>query len=400
MSAPIITSLLDTDLYKLTMMQCVLHQFPQAIVAYTFKNRTPNISLAPYLDEINAEIDALCALRFTREELAYLSKLDYIKPDFIDFLRIFQLNRDCIQVSVQNDRLHVDINGPWLHTIMFEVPVLAIINEVYFRNIAPQPDYAEGRRRLREKLSCIQALPADNTFIFSDFGTRRRFSKTWQKEVIQTALEMVPHNMFGTSNILYAKTLNTRPVGTMAHEFLQACQQLGPRLIDSQKYALEAWVHEYRGRLGIALTDVINIDAFLRDFDLYFAKLFDGLRQDSGDPFEWAEKVIQHYHQLHIDPRTKTLVFSDALTVPKAIALYERFQADCHPAFGIGTNLTNDLGPKAIQIVIKMTKCNGHAVAKLSDTPGKNMCDDTSYVEYLRRVFQTKPAIPKSDTNK
>ncbi|PHQ78553.1 MAG: nicotinate phosphoribosyltransferase [Coxiella sp. (in: Bacteria)] len=386
MTTGIITSLLDTDLYKLTMMQCVLHQFPGSMVEYRFKCRNKAL-LAPHRDEISAEINALCKLYFSESELDYLSALPYIKTDFIEFLRLFHLNERFITLSTHGDDLEIVISGPWLHTILFEVPVLAIINEVYFRNTVPHPDYDEGRKRLQEKLTFLKNEPDNQDFIFSDFGTRRRFSKVWQFEIDRVLQEQVPQFLAGTSNLESAKILGLRPIGTMAHEFLQACQALGPRLADSQRYALETWAREYRGRLGIALTDVINIKAFLNDFDLYYAKLFDGLRQDSGDPIQWGEKVIQHYIEQKIDPCTKTLVFSDGLTFEKAMELYHRFKDRSQPAFGIGTNLTNDLGYDPINIVIKMTRCNDQAVAKISDSPGKSMCQDDSYVNYLKHVF-------------
>ena len=386
---PIITSLLDTDLYKLTMMQCVLHQFPETTVEYQFHCRN-NAILAPYIDEIQAEIDSLCGLYFQDDELDYLNTLDYIKSDFVEFLRLFHLNKRFIHLSTDGDELKIIIEGPWLHTILFEVPILAIVNEIYFRHQAKLPDYDEGRRRLQTKIDYLKSAPDNQHFIFSDFGTRRRFSKVWQFEIDLTLKEQVAQHFVGTSNVANAKQLGLRPIGTMAHEFLQACQAVGPRLADSQRFALETWAREYRGRLGIALTDVINLDAFLNDFDLYYAKLFDGLRQDSGDPIQWGEKVIQHYIDQKINPCTKTLVFSDSLTFEKAMMLYRRFKDRSQPAFGIGTNLTNDLGYDPINIVIKMTRCNNQPVAKISDSPGKSMCRDDSYIRYLKHVFHLK----------
>jgi nicotinate phosphoribosyltransferase len=185
--------------------------------------------------------------------------------------------------------------------------------------------------------------------------------------------------------------LGLTPLGTMAHEYLQACQALGPRLRDSQVFAFESWAREYRGDLGIALSDVYGFNAFLRDFDMYFCKLFDGARHDSGDPFIWGERMIAHYRANRVDPLTKTLIFSDGLTVPKTIDLFRQFNGRCLLAFGIGTNLTNDLGYEPLQIVIKMTRCNGQPVAKLSDTPGKGMCDDEKYLAYLAQVFEISP---------
>jgi nicotinate phosphoribosyltransferase len=396
----IITSLLDTDLYKFTMMQVVLHQFPGAEVEYRFKCRNagkPGIGdLAPYVSEIREEIRGLCSLHFQDAELAYLKAMRFIKSDFVDFLGLFRLNEKYVSVTAQpSGEIEVSIKGPWLHTILFEIPVLAIINEVYFRNTQKQPDVTEGRQRLDTKIKQLQATGHGEPKI-ADYGTRRRFGKTWHEEVLRTLTARLgagaAGQLAGTSNVLLAMKLGLTPLGTMAHEYLQACQALGPRLRDSQVFGFESWAKEYRGDLGIALSDVYGMSAFLRDFDLYFCKLFDGARHDSGDPFEWGERMLAHYAKNRVDPQTKTLIFSDALTIPRTIELYRRFKGRCQLAFGIGTNLTNDLGYEPLQIVIKMVRCNGQPVAKLSDTPCKNMCNDEKYLAYLRQVFEI-PAI-------
>jgi len=409
----IITSLLDTDLYKFTMMQAVLHQFPGAQVEYKFKCRNPGIdsvsgqakhALAAYVSEIRDEIRSLCSLHFQDAELTYLHSLRFIKSDFVDFLGLFKLNEKYISVTaLPSGEIEIVIRGPWLHTILFEIPVLAIVNEVYFRNAQKLPDLMEGRQRLDLKISQLRASGL-NELKIADYGTRRRFSKAWQEEVLRVLASRLgtgqsPGNvtgmtgqLAGTSNVLFAMKLGLTPLGTMAHEYLQACQALGPRLRDSQIYAFESWAKEYRGDLGIALSDVYGMSAFLRDFDLYFCKLFDGSRHDSGDPFLWGERMLAHYHHHRVDPRTKTLIFSDALTVPRTIELYQQFKGRCLLAFGIGTNLTNDLGYEPLQNVIKMVRCNGQPVAKLSDSPSKDMCEDEKYLAYLRQVFDiTQP---------
>ena len=387
----VITSLLDTDLYKFTMMQAVLHQFPGAQVSYKFKCRTPGVKLAPYVDEIRAEIRSLCKLQFTEQELDWMRALRFIKSDFVDFLGLFRLNEKYIDVvGLPNGEIDIRIHGPWLHTILFEIPVLAIVNEVYFRNTQPVPDYVEGRQRLDTKIAQLQEADLGDLKI-ADYGTRRRFSKAWHEEVLRVLTSRLGSGatgrFAGTSNSLFAMKLGLTPLGTMAHEYLQACQALGPRLRDSQVFGFETWAREYRGDLGIALSDVYGIEPFLRDFDMYFCKLFDGARHDSGDPFTWGERMIEHYKNNRVDPLTKTLIFSDGLTVPRTIELYQRFRGRCQLAFGIGTNLTNDLGYEPLQIVIKMVECNGQPVAKLSDTPSKNMCEDANYLAYLRQVF-------------
>lgn len=391
----IITSLLDTDLYKFTMMQVVLHQFPGAQVEYKFKCRNPGVPLAPFVNEIREEIRSLCSLSFKQGELQYLRSLRFIKSDFVDFLDLFKLNEKYIHVTaLPSGEIDITIQGPWLHTILFEIPVLAIVNEVYFRNTQKVPDLMEGRRRLEQKITQLQA-PGLETLKIADYGTRRRFSRAWHEEVLRVLsarLGTGPTGQFaGTSNVYYAYALGLTPLGTMAHEYLQACQALGPRLRDSQIFAFESWAKEYRGDLGIALSDVYGFNAFLRDFDLFFCKLFDGARHDSGDPFSWGERMIAHYQHNRVDPKTKTLIFSDGLTIPRTIELFEQFRGRCQLAFGVGTNLTNDLGYEPLQIVIKMTRCNGQPVAKLSDTAGKGMCDDEKYLAYLRQVFEITP---------
>jgi nicotinate phosphoribosyltransferase len=391
----IIPSLLDTDLYKFTMMQVVLHHFPAAQVEYRFKCRSEGVDLTPYIDEIRDEVRVLCRLRFQPPELDYLRRWRFFKSDFVDLLALFELDERFIAIRPLEGspgEIDIAIKGPWLHTILFEVPVLAIVSEVYFRNTQPGASLDQGRSRLARKVEQINAVP-DPEFRIADYGTRRRFSGVWQDEVIATLKSGIGAKFVGTSNVLLAFRHGLTPLGTMAHEYLQACQAVGPRLRDSQVFAFNMWAREYRGDLGIALSDVCGMDAFLRDFDLFFCKLFDGVRHDSGDPFEWGEKLIAHYQRMRIDPRTKTMVFSDSLNVPLAIQLFERFRGRMQTAFGIGTNLTNDVGFDALQIVIKMTRCNGQPVAKISDEPSKAMDYDPSYVAYLREVFQV-PEVP------
>ncbi len=386
----IIQSLLDTDLYKFTMMQVVLHQYPAAQVEYRFRCRTPGVDLAPLVTRIREELDHLCSLRFGDDELAYLRTLRFIDSDFVDFLGLFHLNARYVSIEPSAEHegeIDIVITGPWLHTIMFEVPLLAIVNELYFAANHPEIDLDEGRARLRAKIALLRDTKGFERVRIADYGTRRRFSRAWHEEALQIMKAEWGTHLAGTSNVWFAMRQGLVPIGSMAHEYLQAFQSLGPRLRDSQTAALEAWAREYRGDLGIALSDVYGLDAFLRDFDMYFCKLFDGARHDSGDPFVWGDRVLGHYVHNRVDPRTKTLVFSDGLDIPRVMDLYSHFEGRCQLSFGVGTNLTNDVGPTPLNIVIKMTRCNGQPVAKLSDSPGKNMSDDLEYVSYLRKVF-------------
>lgn len=391
----IIKSLLDTDLYKFTMLQVVLHKFPQTHSVYAFRCRNLEdtaYALSTLLDEVNSELDALCELRFTADELQYLRGLRFIKSDFVDYLELFQLKRRFIKATLDAEgRLDIRIEGPMIQAMMFEIFVLAIVNELYFSHLDQQSAWQVGEQRLNDKLLLLQdyrhqMAAYDVPFLLSDFGTRRRYSIAWQEQVIER-LMTVPEIFRGTSNVYFAKQFGITPIGTMAHEFLQAFQALDVRLRNFQKAALEAWVQEYRGDLGIALTDVVGMDAFLRDFDLYFAKLFDGLRHDSGDPYAWGEKAYAHYQQLKINPKTKMLNFSDGLTLQKAWALYLHFNDRFQLGFGIGTHLTNDMGQTPLNIVLKLVECNGQSVAKISDSPGKTMTDNDTFLAYLRQIF-------------
>lgn len=391
--SPVITSLLDTDLYKFTMWQTMLHRHPQTQAEYTFVCRNePAYPLADLLADVDRELDHLCSLCFAADDLAYLRGLRFIKSDFVDFLRIFRFQRDFISARAEGAALRIVARGPQVHVMAFEIFVLAIVNELYFRRFDRAAALVEGRRRLAAKIARLRSFGAEpplaHPFEFFDFGVRRRFAGDWQREVVGTLKQAVPEFFKGTSNVLLARNLGLVPIGTMAHEYLQTYQALGVRLRDHQKAALEDWVQEYRGDLGVALTDVVGMDAFLADFDLYFAKLFDGLRHDSGDPVVWGEKALAHYANLRIDARTKRLVFSDGLDIPRAIELYRHFGHRTQLGFGIGTHLSNDVGLTPLNIVMKLTRCNDQPVAKLSDSPGKTLCDDQTFLAYLRQVFK------------
>ena len=392
----IIQSLLDTDLYKFTMLQAILHQFPQTMSEYQFRCRNLDETVYPLVeikDELEDELDALCDIRFTAEELDYLRSLRFIKSDFVDYLELFQLKRRFIQVGIDEvGRLDIVVKGPMIQAMFFEIFILAMVNELYFRRLETPEVLAEGEKRLQAKAAFMKECeqkqnPNDPPFAISDFGTRRRYTFAWQKHVLEVLHKTSPAIFRGTSNVHLAKELGLVPIGTMAHEFMQSFQSQNVRLRDFQKAALESWVQEYRGDLGVALTDTVGMDAFLQDFDLYFAKLFDGLRHDSGDPYEWGEKAYRHYKKLRIDTKTKSLTFSDGLNLQKAWDLYQYFKDRFKPNFGIGTNLTNDMGHTPLNIVLKLVSCNGQSVAKISDSPGKIMTTDKTFLDYLKQTF-------------
>lgn len=383
----IISSLLDTDLYKFTMMQCVKHQFPHTPVEYRLILRKP-VDLRSFRETIEAQINDFCQLKLTSDELNYLQSLGFFKPDFINYLKTFSLPKHAITLDSHAEDLALTISGTWEETILFEVPLLAIISEIYNQAQDVQQRYQEGRHRLQKKIDYIKQTCPD--IIFSEFGTRRRFSHAWQEEVIHTLQQQLPNNLVGTSNLYFAKLFQLRPIGTMAHEFLQACQVLAPHIIGSQRFALEAWLREYPQDLGIALTDSLTMDVFLSEFDETLATRYQGLRQDSGDPIVWGEKALAHYEKLKIDPTTKIFVFSDNLNPEKVATIYQHFKGRCQVVFGIGTNLTNDLGVPSLDIVLKMIHTQHQPVIKITDSPGKTVCDDAAYLAKIKNIFNIK----------
>lgn len=399
-----IRSMLDTDLYKITMQMTMFHRYTSANTKWRFKARKGNgfpgngTSDSDFMYALNLSLDHLCTLQYTYEELEYLrnikSKIGTLifKDDFIEYLRLFKYNREYVKAEVMADgSLDIILDGPWLAVTGMEVPILAIISELHSMTKSQGATIPKGRESLTNKIKFLKGMEDACTldgFKFADFGTRRRYSHAWQDFVLSELINNVPNYLIGTSNLYFAMKYNLTPIGTMAHEFIQAFQQLGGRLVDSQKNALEAWVQEYRGELGIALTDTICFDAFLEDFDLYFAKLFDGCRHDSGDPTNWCDKLIAHYRKLGIDPKTKTAVFSDGLDFETAYTLFRRFSPFINVSFGIGTNLMNDMGCDPISIVLKMVELNGMPVAKISDEPAKTMCEDIEYINYIKKVFK------------
>lgn len=382
---PLITTCLDTDLYKLTMMQCVFHRFPKARARYRYKQRKAIVTTSACLSFIEAQIDAFCTLRWQPEELGYLATLPYFREDFLTYLTHFRFNRETIHIEVKNGLLDLFIEGPWLDTILFEVPLLAIISEVFSQHYYPHVSLQEAQVRLDDKISYVQKhCPAMR---FCDFGTRRRFSKKWHSDMLACLKDKLPDQCVGTSNISLAKHYGLPPLGTMGHEYLQACQVLSPSLAHFQSFALHTWLTEYPHATKVALTDVITTESFLKSFDKTLAERYHGLRQDSGNPFLWARQILHHYETLGIDARSKILVFSDSLNFPFAAQIYYAICNQCMPLFGIGTHLTNDVGSPPFDIVIKMTHLNQEPVVKISDSPGKLICEDEKILPTFRRLF-------------
>lgn len=390
----IITSLLETDAYKFSMGQAIYHQFSDYKTTWSFKCRNEDVRFTPeMIEEIKRQIKMYCDLRFSEDELEYLNNIKWIKGSYVDFLRLWKPRFDDFEFSTDDSSgLTIDTKGTWLNTSMYEIPTLAIVNEVYFRMRYDYDELLESfRQKLDEKINGIM----DGTYelgVFSEFGARRRLSGQAQ-EMAVTALakaKLPAGNRFvGTSNVYLAKKHDLVPVGTMAHEWIMCVGQGNHKHNPaySNWYALDAWVKEYGVLNGTALTDAITTDCFLKDFQLTYATLFSGVRHDSGSPYEWADKMIEHYEQLGIDPKTKTLLFSDSLNFEKATAINRAYKDKVNTAFGIGTYLANDTKVPPLNIVMKTTRCNGCDVAKISDAPGKSMCKSEDYVHYLNRCI-------------
>lgn len=392
----IITSLLETDMYKFSMGQAIYHQFSDYKTTWSFKCRNKDVQFtSEMVEEIRAQIQAYCKLRFTEDELQYLDNIKWIKGSYVDFLRLWSPRYEDFTITTDGDcGLSIEVAGTWLNTSMYEIPTLAIVNEVYFRM---QYDYDELLDSFKERLDVkFENLKSGHWYAgtFSEFGLRRRLSAEAQSLVVEKFSHLndtkhSPSRFIGTSNVYLAKKFGLTPVGTMAHEWIMCTGQGNHKHNPaySNWYALDAWIKEYGVLNGIALTDTITTDCFLKDFQLTYATLFSGVRHDSGDPYEWGEKMINQYRKLGIDPKTKTLLFSDSLDFERADALWHHFHSDINVAFGIGTYLSNDTKVSPLNIVMKVTKCNGMDVAKISDTDGKGMCKNPEYVEYLQRCI-------------
>jgi len=394
---PIVQSLLDTDLYKFNMDQVIFHRHTDLSGEYDFRCRNEGVVFTPEMfEEINEQINHLCTLTFHPEELAFLRSIRFIKDDYVEFLRLWRPIRDYVTTRLTPEgQLILTVRGPLFSAMQFEIYLLEIVNEVYFRL---RYDYDELRRSAEERLVAkIRAFQEGRyTFRFAEFGCRRRLSREWQ-DVAVRRLAAETGCCVGTSNVALAMKYGLKPIGTYAHEFVQMYQGIDSiPLAYTNHYAMEDWYNEYRGDNGTALTDTITTDLFLLDFNRAMVNNFTGVRHDSGDPYAWGEKIIAHYEKYGTDPRTKTLLFSDSLDFDRAQKLYDYFRNRAKVSFGIGTYCSNDTCAEPLNIVIKLQTVNGRAVAKLSDTPGKAMCRDESYLEYLKSAVAFRLEREKS----
>ncbi|EJC6764267.1 nicotinate phosphoribosyltransferase [Vibrio parahaemolyticus] len=404
-SSRIIQSALDFDVYKVNMMSAVAALYPDAMVSYKFIVRSEE-DLSELLPEVKAEVLKLQDVRFTEDEIAYMKRVaPYLKPEFVEALRHFRFNPQS-DVSFHNktmsdgsSQLRITINGLWKETILYETIIMSIVSEVRSRQRWSDIPFEQFQTVLEDKVCYLKAeLERRNitNFKFADMSTRRRFSFQAQRTMLEYLSKELPQCLTGTSNYHLARELDLTPIGTVAHEWFMGHQAL-VNVRDSQKIALQRWQKMFNGALGIALTDTIGIDAFLKDFDEELSNAYVGVRHDSGCPFTWGEKMIAHYESLGIDPMTKTLVFTDGLNFEQALDICEHFQGRVQVSFGIGTSLANDMGNyvndqgeayQPLSIVIKMVTCNGSPVAKISDEPEKAMCEDIFFLMNLKRRFE------------
>lgn len=384
-----LTSFLDTDLYKFTQQQAAWTLYPDAGAEYRFINRNPERDkfTTKFVDELRGDIEAMAGLVITPPESDYLRSLPFLRREYVSYLT-HDYRFDPTQVMVGLDRrnqLQLIIRGPWHQTILWEVPLMALISERYCARYAPV-DLDDVVVNLRRKAEIMEACGAE----YSDFGTRRRRSDVVQNLVVQTLKEYPGFQ--GTSNVALAFRYNVPPIGTQAHEWFQAHSVLCG-LRHANRYALEAWRSEYGPDLAIALTDTFGTQAFLGDFDDYLANSFDGVRQDSGDPKRFVDEIVAHYRRLDLNPLYKTIVFSNALRADVDVPVLQAYcQGKIGCSFGIGTNLTNDFGPDApaLNMVIKLTKLNGVPVVKLSDDRSKG-CGDSDALRVARWTFFNTP---------
>ena len=398
----IINSLLETDLYKFSMGQAIYHQYPSYKTRWTFKCRNTDVKFTKEMvEEIKEQIHTYCSLRFNKEELKYLAKIEWLHEDYIEHLQIWKPRFEDFEISTDSPcGLFLEANGTWLNTSMYEIPVLAIINEVYFRMAYNYDElFEQYKRKLKEKTQWL----IDGTYnigVFSEFGLRRRLSAEAQDLAVKTLCEnnknFKDSKCLGTSNVYLAMKYNVVPVGTMAHEFVMCVGQGNPMYNPaySNKLAMKSWTDEYGVLNGTYLTDTIGDEVCHRDMEYTYSILFGGVRHDSGDPYKWGEEWIKHYqsyynkyHDERVNPKNKTLLFSDSLDFPRASALYSHFKDRIKVGFGIGTYIANDTDVEALNIVMKVSECNGRPVAKLSNADSKTMCKDDAYIEYIHKTI-------------
>jgi len=379
----VIKSILDNDLYKFTMQLAVLELFPKAEAEYRFTNRGSQRFSTEYVEELRRIIDEeISRLTLTEEEYHWLSEhCPYLKPMYLEYLKNFRFKPEEVKVCLTEEKeLDIRIKGPWHRTILWEIVLMAAVSELYFITI--EKEWKENSKNgctseslltaYGEKIFEIGKALEENNCFFAEFGTRRRRSFELHDHVMKTLVRI--KTLTGTSNVYFAKKYGLKAIGTVGHEWIMGTSALvGLRY--ANRFAFENWVNVYNGDLGIALTDTFGSEAFFKDMDLKLSKIYDGVRHDSGDPYSFVDRVIEHYRKMGMDPMKKVIVFSDALDADTAIRLKKYCEGKINCSFGIGTSLTNnsDFFRKSppLNIVIKLHSVNGIPVVKLSDSPEK-----------------------------
>lgn len=370
-----ITSLLDNDLYKFTMQNAVVKLYPQSKVKYKFINRGDEVFPDGFAKLLRGEIKKFSKIKLSKNEEKFLTeKCYFFDPVYIDFLKGFKFDPSEVKVKQKKGSLSIEIEGFWYRTILWEVPLLALVSALYFKLKSKKNINKDKLEKINiSKTKKFEKLGAK----FADFGTRRRYSFSNQRNVVRTLKEYAPNSFIGTSNVRLAYEFNLTPIGTQAHEwFMFHAAKYGFKMANPT--ALGRWVDIYHGNLGIALSDTFTSETFLESFDTMYAKLFDGVRQDSGDPIKFAENLIEHYKNLRIDPKLKTIVFSDGLNYEKVKNIENKISGKINTSYGIGTYLSNDIpGVKPLNIVIKMIGAAPYGMdwtstIKLSDVLGKH----------------------------
>lgn len=387
----IINSLLDTDLYKLTMGQVALFSFPNLKVKYKFYDRKDTIYPIGFAEKLKKSVIAMELIKLSKNEKDFLKNKcgKYLTPAYIDFLNGYQFDSNEVDISQdENGYLSINIHGYWYRTIYWEVPLLALISELYYIETNQLVDHYEFNQyqKVLDKIELFK----DNNVYFADMGTRRRYSYMNQKRVLEIFKKHSNHTFVGTSNVHFSQILNLKPIGTKAHEMSMVHAALyGYKMAD--KMTMDSWIKIYNGELGTVLPDCYTTDNFLKSFDSMYARLYDSIRHDSADPFEFTDKIIAHYKKLGIDPMSKTIIFSDGLNPKKATEIKQYCIGKIKSSFGIGTNFTNDIGVKSLSIVIKIdqVKINDDWVntVKISDEKGK-YTGDKNEIEICKKVLK------------
>ncbi|GLT18587.1 nicotinate phosphoribosyltransferase [Vibrio zhanjiangensis] len=403
----IIQSALDLDVYKINMMFAARKYYPNTHVRYELIVRSDE-NLSSLQTDVTKEICKLASYQFDEQDIRYLKRqAPYLDEDFFCYLGEFRFKpKHQVSVTVFDGQLRVSISGIWHETILYETLIMSIISEVRNKKRWDRIPFQQFYDVLEDKFAHLRAALATrgiNNFQFSEMGSRRRFSSKVQYELIHFLKQNAADLMSGTSNYHLARHFDLKPIGTVAHEWFMAHQRFGDPAL-SQKIALDTWHQAFNGSLGIALTDTIGIDAFLKDFSYERASAYAGVRHDSGNPFTWGDKILNHYQSLGIDPMSKTLIFTDGLNFERALEICEYFSQRATISFGIGTFLANDMGDwsdelnryQPLSMVIKMAECNGAAVAKISDEPAKATCEDPIFLTHLKQRFGVTNALDKA----